>query len=56
MFSVRSHRGLEAEAVFVSEGFILRLLPNQCFEPTAHQRRWWGPSALRAPAAAQAQR
>ncbi len=32
------------------------MLANQCFEPTAHQRRWWVPFALRASAAAQAQR
>ncbi len=30
--------------------------PNRCIEPTAHQRCWWVPSALRAPAAAHAQR
>ena len=29
---------------------------NKCIEPTTHQRCWWVPSALRASAAAHAQR
>ncbi len=40
----------------MSEAEVSALPHNQCFEPTAHQRCWWVPSALRAPAAAQAQR
>ena len=38
MFSVCSPRGLEAEAVFLSEGVILVLLPNKCIERTAGKR------------------
>lgn len=34
----------------------MALPPNQCFEPTVHQRCWWVPAWLRAVAAAQAQR
>jgi len=40
----------------VLEVFILALPPNQCIERTARQRCWRVPSALRAAAAAHAQR
>lgn len=33
-----------------------RSLPNKRFEPTAQKLRFWVPSALRAPASAQAAR
>jgi len=41
----------EAEAVFISEGVFLRLPPNKRLNRTAHQRCWWVPVPLRAPAA-----
>jgi len=41
----------EAEAVFVSEGVLSGLPPNKRLNRTAHQRCWWVPVALCAPAA-----
>ena len=46
--------GVAIAPVFVT-GF-WRLPPNHRVNRTAHQRRWWVPSALRAPAAGYAER
>jgi len=41
----------EVEAVFISEGVFSELPPNKRLNRTAHQRCWWVPVALCAPAA-----